>query len=91
MKNKTKIRDINSENEDIYLLQKKAAVWEIEELTAYQDEEDPISCEIGVAKLSCGHKIGREALRCKINKHLKDFHSDFNCPKPECLKTITDQ
>ena len=61
-----KLQDIDSGREDIYLFQKKAALWEIEELTTYKDEEDPISCETGVAKLTCGHKIGRSTLRCLI-------------------------
>ena len=43
----------------INLVQRQAKLWEVGGLSVDPNKEDPVSCQKGVAKLKCGHEIGR--------------------------------
>lgn len=40
------------------LVQKRAQLWQIKELEVDREREDLITCEPGVARMSCGHWFG---------------------------------
>ena len=61
--------------------QRKAELWEIQGVTADRYKTDEISLETGVARMKCGHYIGRQSMKNTVGFQLNtEGASEITCP-----------
>ena len=61
-------------------------MWEIEGLVSDRDRVDEMSEERGVAKMSCGHWLGRENMKLVIDYQIRILKNyQVQCP---CLSEV---
>lgn len=66
--------------EPMRIVQKKMPLNNIEGVKAYMQETDLLTGEKGVAKMSCGHKVGRKHLISIVRKTLANKQIKVKCP-----------
>jgi hypothetical protein len=84
IENHTKLSDINIVvGTQLKIIQTKAHISELTDVIVDIQGIDMISLERGVAKMTCGHKIGRDTMVSFIRSLISTNKFEIRCPYPD--------
>jgi hypothetical protein len=62
------------------IIQSKADIAEVSAVIAYANGIDPLTDEVGTAKMSCGHHIGKDSMTMLIRSLIFSNKYEIRCP-----------
>ena len=62
------------------IVQCKIDIDEVPNIIADMHQEDPFTCEQGVAQMSCGHFMGKESMTILVRSFITENKYEIKCP-----------